>query len=685
MTSRTDKDPGPGIEVRLLGSPAVVSPSGSLPIPSRKATALLAYLAMRPDERVSRDHLAGLLWGESANDQARANLRQALTQLRRLFRGAGADPIKTSGDKVMLSSEGLTIDAHRLARADALLDSGPWNCHKEFLEGFSIAEPEFERWLTVQRESLRSRVRQLHEAAAEKAFEDRRIDEVIEHLTIALHLDPLQEHLHRRLMKLFAAEGRPDAAMAQFERCRGVLDQDLGIKPDSETTALYEKIRSQRRGKSGDVADHGASPVDSRIPSFDPPAMVSDKPSIAVLAFENMSADREQEYFSDGIVEDIITDLSRITGLFVIARNSAFAYKEKRCDVRQVCRELGVRYVLEGSVRRAAGQVRITAQLIDGSTGGHLWAQRYDRELHDIFAVQDEVTRDIVSALALKLTPEECERVYRRDTGDLQAYEYFLRGREQAFRDTPEANAQARAMLEKAIELDPQFSSGFSHLSRNHVIAYVNRWGKNSHQALRLAMESGQRAVELDEANPHAWFAVAAAALWMKQHQCAADAAEKCLATFPGFAEGHAVLGLILVYSGKPREAMVSLNSAMRLDPHYRDIYLHLLALAHVQLQEYEQAVAVLKRRLVRKPESDISHVLLASVYGHLGNIEESRTQWAEALRINPEYSLKHRRKILPYRNSSDFDHLLQGLRKAGLVEGAHGDPRSGAFPPMGL
>ena len=224
-------------------------------------------------------------------------------------------------------------------------------------------------------------------------------------------------------------------------------------------------------------------------------------------------------------------------------------------------------------------------------------------------------------------------------------------------------------MLEKAIELDPKFSLAFSHLSRNHVIAYVNRWVQSPEMSLKLAVELGQQAVELDESNPHAYFAVAAAALWMKQHARAADAAEKCLVIAPNFAEGHSVFGLILVYSGKAREAIESLQIAMRLDPHYRDIYLHLLALAHVQLKEYEQAVAALERRLVRKPESDISRVLLAAIHGHMGNIEESRAEWAEVLRINPDYSLEHRRNILPYKNPADFDHLLDGLRKAGLAK----------------
>ena len=392
-----------------------------------------------------------------------------------------------------------------------------------------------------------------------------------------------------------------------------------------------------------------------------------EKVSIAVLPFENMSGDPEQEYFGDGIVEDIITDLSKIEELFVIARNSTFAYKGSRVDLRDVCTNLGVRYVLEGSVRRADDRLRVTAQLIDGDTGGHVWAERYDRQLHDIFAVQDDVTGEIVDALALKLTNDERRRLRRRPTENLEAYEYFLRGRDQAFRDTPQANAQARALLEQAIALDPRFSLAFSHLSRNHVIAYVNEWDEAPQRCLELALNLAARAIELDEGNPHAYFALAAAALWSKRHDEAAAAARTCIATEPSFAEGHAVLSLVLVYSGEPREAIVSLERAMRLDPHYRDIYLHLLGLAHFQLGEYEQAIEALKRRLVRKPETDISRVLLASIYGQLDRVDEARAQWDEALRINSGYSLAHRRAILPFRDPSHFDAIVAGLERAGL------------------
>jgi adenylate cyclase len=396
---------------------------------------------------------------------------------------------------------------------------------------------------------------------------------------------------------------------------------------------------------------------------------MSDKPSIAVLPFDNMSGDEEQEYFSDGIVEDIITDLSMIEGLFVIARNSSFAYKGKSVDVRDVCRELGVRYALEGGVRKAANRVRITAQLIDGMTGGHIWAQRYDRDLDDIFAVQDEVTESIVSALAPRLAVAGEQPEPRRATQNLEAYEHFLRGRELCYRDTADANAQARELLEKAIELDPGFSLACSHLSRTHVIAYANRWSDSRERSLELAVALGQRAIELDATNPHAYFAVGAAHFWTKQLDKTLAAGRRCIAIDPNFAEGHGVVALAHTFMGKPREALEALEIVMRLDPHYRDIYLHFQALAYFHLEEYEKAADTLRRRLVRKPDSDISRALLASTYGHLGRLDESREEWARLLEVNPDYSLEDRRKRLPYTNPSDFEQILEGLHKSGVVD----------------
>ena len=400
-----------------------------------------------------------------------------------------------------------------------------------------------------------------------------------------------------------------------------------------------------------------------------PELALPDKPSIVVLPFENMSADPEQAYFSDGISEDIITDLSKISGLFVIARNSAFTYKGRAVKVQEVSRELGVRHVLEGSVRKAGNRVRITAQLIDGTTGGHVWAERYDRDLTDIFAVQDEVTHEIVSVLAVKLTRNEKKRIEHKGTDSVEAHDYFLRGREQALRHTKDANAQGRGMLERAIELDPRFVPAIAFLAFAHVEAYINRWSETPDDSLKLADELARRATALDETEPLAHFSLGSVQLWMNRHDQAIAEAETAIALDPNFAMGLLLLGLISNYAGKPEQALEALNKAMRLDPHYPAICLHFVAHAYFYLGRYDDAIAALKRRLIRQPESDISRVLLAAAYGHLGRAEEARAEWAEAMRVNPEYSLEHKKKILPYKDPADFDRIVDGLRQAGLPE----------------
>jgi len=391
-------------------------------------------------------------------------------------------------------------------------------------------------------------------------------------------------------------------------------------------------------------------------------------PSIAVLAFNNMSGDVDQQYFSDGISEDITTDLSKLPGLLVIARNSAFTYKDRAVKIEDICHELGVRYVLEGSVRKSGQRVRINAQLIDGTTGGHVWAERYDRDITDIFTVQDEVTADIVAAISPALTSIVSKQSSERETPVFEAYDYFLRGREFALLDTEAGMQQAQELLQKAIDLDPSFSSAYSYLARCFALNEINNWGEPGQKSLARALELAREAANLNPANPHAHFTVGITALWLKKFELAQQEIKSCLEIDPNFSEGHAAMSMIQVYSGEPAQALDSLATAMRLDPHYRDIDLHLLGLAYFHLQEYRQAADALKRRLIRKPESDISRVLLASTYGHLGDFEKSRLEWEAALLSNPNYSIEQKRNILPYQNPADFEQIVDGLVKADLL-----------------
>jgi adenylate cyclase len=407
----------------------------------------------------------------------------------------------------------------------------------------------------------------------------------------------------------------------------------------------------------------------TQYPPIRPGSGAPAKPAIAVLPFTNRSADPEQEYFSDGISEDVITSLSKLSQLLVIARNSTFAYKGRSVKVQRIGQELGVQYVVEGSVRKAGERVRITAQLIDAASGAHLWADRFDRDLTDVFAVQDEVTREIVSALALQLTAEEQSRLVRRRIENMEAYDLFLRGREAWWRHTREASHAARALFERTIQLAPRFAPAYSFLSFTHNQDYVNGWTSSPERSQALGYDIARQAAALDASDPTAHAALGVAYLWRRQQDEAIAEATASIALGPNYSFGYMVLGWSLHYAGDQAGAIENLNKAIRLDPHHPGVYLHFLAQANFMLGQFEAAAALLKERLARDPGSDISRVLLAACHGHLGQVEQGRAEWMEALRVNPDYSLEHRRRVLPYKDPQAFERVVAGLRRAGVAE----------------
>jgi adenylate cyclase len=398
-----------------------------------------------------------------------------------------------------------------------------------------------------------------------------------------------------------------------------------------------------------------------------PELALPDKPSIAVLPFQNMSGDPEQEYFSDGMTEDLITDLSKVSGLFVIARNSSFAYKGRSVKVQEIGRDLGVRFVLEGSVRKAGNRVRITAQLIDAGSGGHLWAERFDRDLTDIFSTQDEVVEKIVGTLAVTLTKGEEQRLRQRGTGNMEAYETWLRARALLSRGTRESVAQARAMYRRAIEIDLSFAAPHAGLALATISEYVSGWAPDPAQALDEAERWARRAVELNDQEPLSHMALGAVLLWRRDHGGALAESRRMMALDPNFAQGYAATGLVLMYAGRAAEALEPIAMAMRLDPLYPAMLLHFLAQANFSLGRYETAAEQLVERIGRNPGTDASRMLLASCYGHLGRAQDARGAWAELLKVNPDFSLMQRAGVLPYKDPRDFQRIVEGLAKAGL------------------
>jgi adenylate cyclase len=415
------------------------------------------------------------------------------------------------------------------------------------------------------------------------------------------------------------------------------------------------------------LLESGGGITTPTLPDVPAKLALPDKPSIAVLPFVNFSGDPEQEYFSDGITEDLITDLSKLSGLFVISRNSVFLYKGKAVKPEQVSKELGVRYLLEGSVRKAGNRVRITAQLIDATTSYHVWAERYDRELQDIFAVQDEVVQKIVAALQIKLTAGEQDRATRPPTMNLEAYDFFLRGLECRAQKTREANIQARHMFERAIALDPQFAVAYAYLGLTYLADAASQWTDDPANAVDQLLTLAQRAVAIDATQPAAHEALAYAYLGKKQHAQAVTAAKRAIALDPNSADAYQTLGDILSFMEHGEEAVTLVEKAMRLNPRYPASYLWSLGQAYWLVGRAEEAVAVLKRAILRNAEHLTAHLLLTVILSEQGRTEEARLEAAEILRINPQYSLVVVRKNMPYQNPAVVDRVAAALEEAGL------------------
>ncbi len=414
-----------------------------------------------------------------------------------------------------------------------------------------------------------------------------------------------------------------------------------------------------------------ASSDSARDLPFDPPH--SDRACVAVLPFVNISGDPQQEYFSDGITEDIITELSRFSELLVIARNSTFQYKGKALDVRQIGRELGARYVLEGSIRRSGDRVRISAQLIDAVSSIHRWAERYDRELSDIFAVQDEVARTIVTVLAAHVTKAEAERTLLKPPSTWEAYDYYLRGTETYWHGLSERTIdyvyEARRLLEKSLSIDPNYARTYAVLARTYVHTYLEPRDHDylSPAGLDRAHALAQEAVRHDPQLPQAHAQLGWVLVFKRRHEEAIAEFERAVSLNPNFTDFS--FGLVLAFAGEPTRAVEVLQANMRLDPFQPASRLGYLGHAYYMLKRYTESIPPLRECAARQSIFRIGHLWLAAAYAQSGEIANAKAAAAEVLRIEPGFTIDRWKCTAVYRDPSDAEHLFDGLRKAGLRE----------------
>jgi len=452
-----------------------------------------------------------------------------------------------------------------------------------------------------------------------------------------------------RPVRVYRLHLDPSAAPGPRARARSRL-----VKPVAAAVAILVLL-----GAAGWVGWRWLRPPESAgLP-------LPDRPSVAVLPFSNLSQDPSQEYFSDGVTEDLITGLSKVSGLFVIARNSVFTYKGKAVKVRDVGRDLGVRYVLEGGVQRSGSRVRITAQLVDATTGYHIWAERYDREVNDIFALQDEVTQRIVSAMAVKLTEAEKRRLGRPPTGNPEAYDLVLRGHEERRLTTRAGNAEARRLFVKALDLDPNYAAAYLGLAWTHLQSWQFMWSTDR-EGLERARELAERAIALNESLVGAHHVLGQIYLWMKQHDRAIAEAQQAVALAPNDADGYETLAETLCWSGRPEECIQAIRHAMRLNPHYPYFYDWTLGHGYYLTGQRQQALDSFARALKGNPNFLPAHAYRGVLFTELGRMNEAREEFEQASHLGTGVSMVSLRERLPYKRPADLDRLLTAAHRAG-------------------
>jgi adenylate cyclase len=448
-----------------------------------------------------------------------------------------------------------------------------------------------------------------------------------------------------------------------FNHVKGKVELDFEDLGEQTLKNVAEPVSVYRIAVDGS-GTAAASPAKAPLP-------LPDKPSIAVLPFTNMSGDPEQEHFSDGITENIITNLSRFRDFFVIARNSTFAYKGKAVKMQDVSRELGVSYVLEGSVQRSSDRVRITAQLIDGHTGGHLWSERYDRQLDDIFEVQDEVTEMIVGTLASgyggRLRKAWQRRIQGSGTQSVQAFDCFMRGMDLYDHFIKEDTQRGREFFEEAVRLDPNYAKAYAKLAWGHIEDAYQGWSEDYEESLAKGLEFANKAIQCEDEESWGHWALAGYYIFTMQHDRALAEFQRAIELNPNDADVLNDVGFCLSYAGRAEEALDSVHKAMRLNPHYPEWYSMQLGQIYFDARQYEEAVVTFEN--LRSLETVISRLYLAASHAALGHTDEAQKAIGRILELDPQATLQKwtNVKMAPYKDPKDLEHIRENLRKAGL------------------
>jgi TolB-like protein len=665
--------------INTLGGVQILdADSQAVSLNTRKAKALLVYLAMAVGKPQSRDLLASMLWGRSATEQAKASLRQTLSMLRKSL---PPDIISIDSETVSLDPGVVLLDVANFEQAlkqesIQAMEGAVEQYRGDFLAGFEITEKEFEQWHIGEQIRLRELAIRNFSRLADHYESIKDLDRCIDISRKILALDPLRERSLLSLMRCLTGSGRRESAIRDYRAFETLLQQELGIETEESTRSLYEEILKNHPLPEIPIVNAIAplNQSDSENTGATTAVKPTSKATIAVLPFDNLSGDDSQNYFSNGITEDIIIELSKFRSITVFGKSSSFSMRDKDIDGIAINNNaLGADYLVKGSVRRADSKIRISAQLVVASSGEQIWGQKYDRELRDVFEVQDEVTSSIVATLGGRLA--EHRGVIRQHTSpnDWSVYDLVLKAQELHYRIQKQPNAEARRLLEQAQAMDAENARIYSLLGAVHLLDYVLHWTNNPQKGLGLALDNGRKSIQLDNSDSLAHARLGETLIHFDQLSEAEAHFRKALKLNPNDCEAIALHSIYLLAVGKLEESLQALDKVQKLDPYDRVWIPWCRGETLLNKQCFEEAIQAFEE--VTEPINDLK-ASLAVCYVKIGKIDiakELLTQFIDtAQQENPLFPGPKFEDWVPfwkssaaYQDEEQYQRLLESLAKA--------------------
>ena len=655
------------LELQFLGEFSARDAAGQpVAVAARKNRALLALLALSPSGAMARERVAGLLWSDRGAVQALSSLRQALVALRKDLASIGPPLVSADNERVSLDAARVEIDVvafRRLAAYDDIdaLRRAASLYRGAFLDDTYIRDRAFEEWA----ESERGKLAEIAGHVLEKLCGLEQGEARVDAARRLVSLDPLDEASHRRLMRIYAEAGERSLALRQYEICREALRGQLSVAPDEETESLRRELSQNPVAPVSSTAGGGAGP------SAKPPAtaaILDERPLLAVLPFAVFGGAAEFEGFADGLTEDVITGLSRISAIRVVARSTMFTYKRRAVDIRTVAGELGAQYVLEGSTRNSPTRIRVTAQLIEAASGHHIWAEQIDGGPADTFDLQDDVTRRVVASVQTQVILNE-GRAGSKDATE-RASRLLARSWQRFLSLSEESLADAKLLAERALELDG--APGMAHRMMAVVLYHQMYMGYIpwTERAVDEVYRHARIAVESEDADEYAHWAMACAHLLRRQHQRALASLRRALEINSNCSLAHGSIGTVLAWAGQHDASVASNEFALRINPQDpSNFFRHFgLALAHYLASHYDRALVHASAVLQMRPSWRLGQILYAATCGQMARREDAKPILDELIRVPPGIPASSL-DVLPHAHARDRQHLFDGLSLAGLQE----------------